>query len=445
MSRLLRRLTAAVLCLMLTVGAFPFVASAADIAEDAFGDVSGDSDTSLLDALMIFQYINGKITLGPLQYAAADLNADGSVTLVDALTLFQYINGQGEPEPVPDGPGAGPTVAIREGVTDESTFMQNIAVRNSVTGNVFYGKTKEELQLAVANVVKWEVGSSFFGKDGNSETWKVFAVAAYSLLARHGAIYGVDNPYTISLQAGNEIDLTDANDKRIYDAVGEVLGIKIGFADASLDPSAQLCQIYYSACSAGETCSTLTAWGYHEIPYVKPVESYYDTEEFITSLTGGYDGLIDTFEITMDELLECVKSYFSKDEAFFETDPNQPYDLYAVEQHGSYWFNTNVWVYDRNGNKSYVTGTELVNVLIVEYGYCRSAAFEVIAQTEDGVMTVQTKGHGHGIGISQYGAAGYALEAGWTYDQIIAHYYNMTDDTEWGLIAPKWQDLEENS
>ena len=34
-------------------------------------------------------------------------------------------------------------------------------------------------------------------------------------------------------------------------------------------------------------------------------------------------------------------------------------------------------------------------------------------------------GYGHGIGMSQYGAYGYALH-GWTYEQILAHYYTGT-------------------
>src|SRR6187401_101849 len=35
-------------------------------------------------------------------------------------------------------------------------------------------------------------------------------------------------------------------------------------------------------------------------------------------------------------------------------------------------------------------------------------------------------GWGHGVGLAQYGAYGYALH-GWTYDQIVAHYYPGTE------------------
>jgi len=43
-----------------------------------------------------------------------------------------------------------------------------------------------------------------------------------------------------------------------------------------------------------------------------------------------------------------------------------------------------------------------------------------------GTFFVSGHGWGHGVGLAQYGAYGYALH-GWTYDQIVAHYYPGTD------------------
>jgi SpoIID/LytB domain protein len=40
-------------------------------------------------------------------------------------------------------------------------------------------------------------------------------------------------------------------------------------------------------------------------------------------------------------------------------------------------------------------------------------------------LFIRGGGNGHGIGMSQYGAYGYALH-GWTYEQILAHYYTGT-------------------
>ena len=40
-------------------------------------------------------------------------------------------------------------------------------------------------------------------------------------------------------------------------------------------------------------------------------------------------------------------------------------------------------------------------------------------------LVIRGAGFGHGIGMSQYGAYGYAKH-GFTYDQILAHYYSET-------------------
>ena len=53
----------------------------------------------------------------------------------------------------------------------------------------------------------------------------------------------------------------------------------------------------------------------------------------------------------------------------------------------------------------------------------RSADFE-ITKTSSGV-SITTKGFGHGVGMSQYGALGMALE-GYTYEEILSHYYKDT-------------------
>ena len=41
-------------------------------------------------------------------------------------------------------------------------------------------------------------------------------------------------------------------------------------------------------------------------------------------------------------------------------------------------------------------------------------------------MVVDGHGNGHGIGLGQYGALGYAVDAGWTAGQILDHYYGGT-------------------
>ena len=54
-----------------------------------------------------------------------------------------------------------------------------------------------------------------------------------------------------------------------------------------------------------------------------------------------------------------------------------------------------------------------------------AAAVPATAQAADRFY-VYGRGYGHGVGMSQYGAYGYA-QHGWTYDEILGHYYQGTD------------------
>ena len=66
-------------------------------------------------------------------------------------------------------------------------------------------------------------------------------------------------------------------------------------------------------------------------------------------------------------------------------------------------------------NKIY-SGIDLRKILSL-----RSADFTIIKEKEDYIIT--TKGYGHGVGMSQYGANGMAKE-GYTFKEILTYYYN---------------------
>ena len=66
----------------------------------------------------------------------------------------------------------------------------------------------------------------------------------------------------------------------------------------------------------------------------------------------------------------------------------------------------------------FFSGTELRKLLGL-----RSTAFSVTAT--DAGITFETRGYGHRVGMSQYGADAMALD-GSTYMEILAHYYPGT-------------------
>ena len=54
----------------------------------------------------------------------------------------------------------------------------------------------------------------------------------------------------------------------------------------------------------------------------------------------------------------------------------------------------------------------------------RSNYFEMVKN--ENTITITTKGYGHGVGMSQYGANGMAKE-GYNYKEILKHYYLGTE------------------
>ena len=71
-------------------------------------------------------------------------------------------------------------------------------------------------------------------------------------------------------------------------------------------------------------------------------------------------------------------------------------------------------------NKISIAGKTFTGVKVRTLLGLRSADFEIV-QKESGLQ-ITTHGFGHGVGMSQYGANG-AAKAGYTYKQILNHYY----------------------
>ena len=197
----------------------------------------------------------------------------------------------------------------------------------------------------------------------------------------------------------------------------------------------------YSCSSAGvsSTCNKVyTA----NLPYLVSVESPYDTDTYIKKYSGGSDQSTATFKITYKELLSALAEELDIASAEIYAEEKEDVPVYATSWDGGkggYVYQTNLYYY-KSGKKTYIRGKD-VRDAVNSYTdlKMRSHSFEVTAYDKSsGTMTIRTKGYGHGLGLSQYGAVGYANEAGWTYDQILAHYYSITADTDYQLVAPKW-------
>ena len=63
------------------------------VDRSALGDVNGDGQINVLDALMVLQAINDRLNLDAEQFARADLNGNKTLEAVEVLAILQYANG----------------------------------------------------------------------------------------------------------------------------------------------------------------------------------------------------------------------------------------------------------------------------------------------------------------------------------------------------------------
>jgi len=179
--------------------------------------------------------------------------------------------------------------------------------------------------------------------------------------------------------------------KKICDAVDEVLPYGITY-------NGEIITAVFHAVSTGVTEDAENVWG-RAVPYLVSVESEGDV------LSPGYRS---TVSYSPEELLEALE-ISSENESFDE------------------------WI----GEGEYSQAGTLMNIDICGVGFTgakirealdlRSAAIKISYDGEGFVFDVT--GYGHGVGMSQYGADYYARQ-GYTWQEIISHYYPGAEITE---------------
>lgn len=322
------------------------------------------------------------------------------------------------------------SVPIREGTISESEYYSLFRLKDTRTGKTFVPSTREELTLGLFYLVKREMGAAVLMKN-SVEAQKAQAVASYTFVLYYCKNNGT--PYSFAFPS---YDPDNTNDRKIYTAVETVTGIKIIYPEKPL--ASQAINAMYCSSSAGVT-STCQKVYTASLPYLVSVKSPYDTDEHLKKYSGG--ALTAQFTITYTELLDALGKKLDLARSEIYADKGEV-PLYATAWDGGengYVYLTNLYYY-QNGKKTYIKG-KLIRDAVNAYtsASMRSHAFTVTAyDSQTDVMTVQTRGYGHGLGLSQYGAVGYANEAGWTYDRILAHYYSITENTPYQLVAPKY-------
>ena len=251
-----------------------------------------------------------------------------------------------------------------------------------------------ELESYVLSVLRGEMPADF-----EPEALKAQAVAVrtYTLKnQKHTAAQVCTDPACCQAYCTEEEYLaaghTQQENQKLEAAVLET-------ADEVLIYDGRLIDATYFSCSGGRTEDALAVWG-ADVPYLQAVDSpgeenaahYMDTVTFTaaefqaklnTELTGSPTGWIGSVTYTAGGGVDTV-------------------DIGGIPY----------------------TGTQVRQLLGL-----LSTAFVMTAIGD--TVTVTTKGYGHRVGMSQYGADAMAV-AGNTYKEILAHYYPGTELVDYG-------------
>ena len=186
---------------------------------------------------------------------------------------------------------------------------------------------------------------------------------------------------------------SDMNLQKIRSAVESTAGEVLKY-------DGELIEATYFSCSGGKTEDAAAVWG-ADIPYLQAVDS--PGEEKATHFT--------------DTVRFSVKEFSNRLGQSFSGNPGK------WIEHISYTEGSGV-------SSIVLQGTTYSGTQIRQKLGLRSTAF-VMTITGD-TVTITTKGFGHRVGMSQYGAEAMAVQ-GSDYRQILAHYY--TDTTLSTLVS----------
>lgn len=274
-----------------------------------------------------------------------------------------------EPEPDPDNSG-----------NDTADYGQLSVIDGSTP---VVGDTYEILCRVVQNEV------------GNSTEWestKAMAVASYSYIKYYNDYLG--RAPTLRLSSVEPGD-------RVRACVKEVLGQAVYY-------NGQYANCTYFSISCGVTTTAQSVWGTTQYPYLVSVDS---------SIEEGYSYSWSPFSkdytYTPEQMAERMNSALGTSLNPANDDPATWLEI-TSRTDGKYVGTVRV------GNTT-TTGRKIRESILG----LRSHAFDISYDADSRIFTVTTYGYGHGVGMSQTGSMLYARQ-GWTYVQILNHYYPGT-------------------
>lgn len=278
--------------------------------------------------------------------------------------------------------------------TNSSTSNSNSNVQNSNTSSIpsnYIINVKltngSVIQISLEDYVIGVVGAEM-PAEFNAEALKAQAVAARTYALKKTSSGGTIST-TISDQAYNTIDELKSkwgsSFSKYYEKVKNAVSATKGQV---LTYNGSYIEALFFSTSNGKTEDSVNVWG-NSFAYLKSVDSPWDTSE--RSYSGSKTLSISEINKKLGVNISSVNDIVIKS----KTAGNRVKEVTF-------------------SGKSF-TGVKIRTLLGL-----KSADFDISQNGNNIVFT--TRGYGHGVGLSQYGANGMA-KAGYSYKQILMHYY----------------------
>lgn len=245
------------------------------------------------------------------------------------------------------------------------------------------GDYSEIIEIVAGAVQREIVGRNTPPQAKYYEAYKAQAIACHSYMEYHRQRTGSYPQMSYSAPHQKTVEL-----------VSEVIDELMYYNGSVINAS-------YHAASGGGTQSAYYVWG-NNIPYLSAAES-------------GYDDYSARYTISEASLRSKLEGYGI-----------------SLDESPDFWFDTGSFTYTDGGfvdtldicGKTVKARTLRENIL----GGANLKSTKIIDITYDGQNFVfETKGFGHGVGLSQLGALGYSANEGWGYQDILYHYYSGID------------------
>ena len=232
-------------------------------------------------------------------------------------------------------------------------------------------------------------------------TFELEALKAQAVASRSYAMYQMtatkDKDYDVTNTTQNQVYLTDEELKTNWkDEYNQKMNkIKTAIQETTgeyLTYNGQIVNAMFFSTSTGKTENSEEVF-VSALPYLRSVDSKWDEESPAFNDTYTFD----------------LKDFYTK----LNLPYNEKLNIEITEK------TSTGRIKKLKINNQELNGRDIATKLSLRSNY-----FEII-QNENKV-TINTKGFGHGVGMSQYGANGMAKE-GYKYDQILKHYYQNTE------------------